>query len=137
MLDLTTNKVSTVPGSEGLFSPRWSPDGRYTFALPVDSKTIFLFDFENQKWTDLGLGFVGWPCWSKDGQHIYFLKEGADFAVLRIRISDRKVERVADLRKFKGTGYMSTALSLAPDDSPLLLRDTGTSEVYALDWEEP
>ena len=29
------------------------------------------------------------------------------------------------------------SLALAPDDSPLLLRDAGTSDVYALDWEEP
>ena len=28
-------------------------------------------------------------------------------------------------------------LGLAPDDSPLLLRHNGTSDVYALDWEEP
>jgi hypothetical protein len=26
---------------------------------------------------------------------------------------------------------------LAPDDSPLLLRDTGTQEIYALDWQVP
>ncbi|HVO62123.1 MAG TPA: protein kinase, partial [Terriglobales bacterium] len=137
VLDLSTNQVSTVPGSQGLFSPRWSPNGRYIFALPGDSKTIFLFDSQDQKWTDLAVGFVGWPCWSKDGQYIYFLNETADTAVERIRIIDRKVERVANLRNFKGTGYLSTALSLAPDDSPLLLRDTGTSDVYALDWEEP
>jgi hypothetical protein len=26
---------------------------------------------------------------------------------------------------------------MAPDDSPLLLRDTGTQEIYALDWQAP
>jgi hypothetical protein len=26
---------------------------------------------------------------------------------------------------------------MAPDDSPLLLRDTGTQEIYALDWQVP
>ena len=25
----------------------------------------------------------------------------------------------------------------APDDSPLLLRDTGAQEIYALDWQAP
>jgi eukaryotic-like serine/threonine-protein kinase len=33
MLDLKTHEVSTLPGSDGLFSPRWSPDGRYMAAL--------------------------------------------------------------------------------------------------------
>jgi hypothetical protein len=26
---------------------------------------------------------------------------------------------------------------LAPDDSPIVLRDTGTQEIYALDWQAP
>jgi Tol biopolymer transport system component len=29
MVDLKTRRVSTIPGSDGLFSDRWSPDGRY------------------------------------------------------------------------------------------------------------
>ncbi len=32
-IDLVTHQVSTVPGSENLFSPRWSPDGQYLAAL--------------------------------------------------------------------------------------------------------
>jgi len=28
-------------------------------------------------------------------------------------------------------------MGLTPDGSPLLMRDTGTQEVYALDFEEP
>ena len=27
-LDLTSNVISKLPGSDGLYSPRWSPDGR-------------------------------------------------------------------------------------------------------------
>jgi len=26
---------------------------------------------------------------------------------------------------------------LAPDDSPLVLRDIGTQEIYAFDWQAP
>jgi Tol biopolymer transport system component len=29
LLNLKTRQVTTVPGSEGLFTPRWSPDGRH------------------------------------------------------------------------------------------------------------
>lgn len=36
ILDLNTHQISTIPGSERLFSPRWSPDGRYIAALSVD-----------------------------------------------------------------------------------------------------
>jgi hypothetical protein len=54
-----------------------------------------------------------------------------------MRVSDCKVERVADLKNFRTTGRWDSSLALAPHDSPLLLRDAGTQEVCALDWEEP
>jgi hypothetical protein len=44
---------------------------------------------------------------------------------------------VADLKNFRTTGEWGWLLALAPDDSLLLLRDAGTQDVYALDWEEP
>jgi hypothetical protein len=44
---------------------------------------------------------------------------------------------VVDLKSFRMAGYLGWWLGLAPDDSPLLLRDTGTQEIYALDWEAP
>jgi hypothetical protein len=55
---------------------------------------------------------------------------------MRVRIRDLKLERVADLRNSRQAGYWGGGLSLAPDDSPLLLRDTGTQEIYALDWQQ-
>jgi hypothetical protein len=27
------------------------------------------------------------------------------------------------------------AFGMSPDDSPIILRDTGTEEVYSLDWQ--
>jgi hypothetical protein len=56
---------------------------------------------------------------------------------MRVRLRDHRVERVADLKNFRQAGFYNVWLSLAPDDSPLLLRDTGTEEVYALDWQVP
>ena len=53
---------------------------------------------------------------------------------MRVHIGDKRIERVADLRNLRITGYWGTWLGLAPDDSPLLLRDTGSQDVYALDW---
>jgi hypothetical protein len=47
------------------------------------------------------------------------------------------VEQVVDLNNFRMAGYFGPWLGLAPDDSPLLLRDTGSQEIYALDWEAP
>lgn len=98
---------------------------------------LLLFDFQTQKWTELATGSMGWLSWSKDGRSVYVLHYKGRGAVLRIRISDHKTEQVVDLKNFITGGRYGGWLGLAPDDSPLLLRDAGTQDVYALDWEAP
>ena len=130
-------KSRPVPGSTGNFSPRWSPDGRYLIALPFASHSLRLFDFATQKWEEISKISLGFPNWSSNSDYVYFLHGENDPSVMRIRIRDRKVERIADIKNFRQTGYFNFWLGLAPDDSPLLLRDIGTKEIYALDWQAP
>jgi Tol biopolymer transport system component len=141
ILDLGTRQVSTVPNSNGLFSPRWSPDRRYLVAAPYDSSKLMLFDFATQKWEELAQVSCGFPNWSKNSDYVYFLhgflQGGEQASVMRVHIADKRVERAADLRNLRVTGYWSIWLGLAPDDSLLLLRDTGSQDVYALDWHTP
>src|SRR5262249_48635874 len=72
LLEVRTRQGSLLPGSEGLFSPRWSPDRRYIAALVGSQNTLMLFDFTTQKWTELAKQAAGWPRWSRDGKYIYF-----------------------------------------------------------------
>jgi serine/threonine protein kinase/Tol biopolymer transport system component len=137
LLDLRSHQISTLPESEGYFSPRWSPNGRYIVATPGKTEGLVLFDFQSGKWTELTQTPAGFPNWSADGKCVYFLGRLKNREVLRVRISDRKVELVADLKDLPTTGYWSASLALTPDDSPLLLRNLGTQDVYALDWEAP
>jgi WD40 repeat protein len=137
LLDVASRQVSNLPDSHGLFSPRWSPNGRYISAFSSDSKRLVLFDFQTQKWTELAQGSLGWLNWSKDGQYVYVLDYMGQGAVIRIRVSNHKTEPVVNLKDFVSAGRYGGSLVLAPDDSPLLLRDTGTQDIYALDWEEP
>jgi len=138
LLDLKTHQVSELPGSKGFFSPRWSPDGHYVVAMPPDSQKVMLFDFRTQKWTELASLSVGYPSWSRDGKFVYFnLLSTQEPFILRIRISDRGVEKVVSLKGLPGAGTYGPWVGLAPDDSPLVLRDNGTQEIYALDWEAP
>jgi Tol biopolymer transport system component/DNA-binding winged helix-turn-helix (wHTH) protein len=137
ILDLTTRQVSTLAGSKGLFSPRWSPDGRFMAALAADTNSLHLFDFETEKWTEVVKGTAGgFPNWSKDSTYIYLFGEN-EKSIIRVRVSDLSVEHVADLNSFAQTGLASRSLALAPDNSLLLLRDAGTQDVYALDWKAP
>jgi Tol biopolymer transport system component len=137
IFNLQTHQVSTLPGSENLFSPRWSPDGRYLVAMPINSQSLVLFDFATRQWAKLASLTAAYPNWSKDSKYVYFLKESDDPTVTRVRISDQKVERVADLADFRFAGHFGFWLGLDPNDSPLFLRDTGNREVYALDLEAP
>jgi eukaryotic-like serine/threonine-protein kinase len=137
IFDLKTRQVSALPGSERLFSPRWSPDGRYILGLPADSLGLRLFDYKTQKWAVLTNVIAGYPSWSRDGQYIYFLQWPENAGVVRIGIRDRKVEQVVSLKGFQMTGFWGLWLGLAPDDSPLLLKDMGSQEIVALDWQAP
>jgi Tol biopolymer transport system component len=135
ILDVATRQVSDLPGSKGLYSPRWSPDGRYVSAFSADSKTLLLFDMQTQKWTELANGSLSWLNWSHDSQYVYVLDFRGKDAVVRIRISDRQPEQVVDLRNFNTVGRYGGWLALTPDDSPMILHDTGTQDVYSVDWQ--
>ena len=95
-----------------------------------------LFDFARQKWSEILKGRnVSFPIWSHDGKFIYFLSWPENPAVFRVAVSNNSVELVADLKDFRPTGYFDDWMDLDPNDSPLLLRDTGTQDVYALHSE--
>jgi Tol biopolymer transport system component len=138
ILELGTRTATDVPDSNGFFSPRWSPDGRYLAALSVDSTKLALFDFSTQKWENVvERGFYSWPCWSHDGRYVYYLQGVRSPAVMRFRTADRKAERVVDLKDIRTTGFYGVSLSLTPDDRPIVTRDIGTEEIFALDWQAP
>jgi len=136
LIDVRTRQESQIPGSENLFSPRWSPDGRFLVALPLDGSSLRLFEFATQKWVELARLPIGYPSWSRDSTYVYFDTTAGDTAFWRVRVSDRKIERLASLNAIRRSGtYQWTGL--AADDAPLLLRDVGTEEIFALDWEAP
>jgi Tol biopolymer transport system component len=138
ILDLRTHKVSVVPGSEGLFSPHWSPDGRYILALSGNAERLMLFDFKTQKWEELAKITVAFPNWSRDGKYVHFHSFGDDAALYRVRVSDHKLERIVSLKGIRLTmSVIGTWCGLTPDDSPLVLRDVGSQEIYAVDLQLP
>jgi eukaryotic-like serine/threonine-protein kinase len=138
VLDLKTRAITTLPDSQDLFSPRWSPDGRYIAAVRWNSQGILLFDRNKQKWSEIGQGRnVSFPNWSHDGKYIYFLSWPENPGVFRVRIADSDIQRVLNLQDFQPTGYWEDWLGLDPQDHPLLLRDTGLQDVYAFDVNSP
>jgi serine/threonine protein kinase len=139
VLDLKTRTPTKLPGSDGLYSPRWSPDGRYLAAITLDSLKLMLFDFTTQKWTELAHLFVAYPTWSRDGRYLYFdgILDNQE-SYFRVQVSSGKLERIFSLKGFQAAGgAFGNWSGLAPDESPLVVRDASIQEIYALDWERP
>jgi Tol biopolymer transport system component len=137
VLDLASHQITTLPGSEGVWSPRWSPNGRFIVGLyagPTGGMKIF--DFETQLWSVVQRTGCSFPTWSSDSQFIYFVHTLDDPGVFRVRISGGKVERVVDLKGFRYTGAFTQWMDLDPTDTPMLIRDIGTDDIYALTLEQ-
>ena len=119
--------------------PELSPDGRYLVSTTMDGQKLKLFDFTTRKWSDLIQTNIGWAQWSADSKFVYFDSgASADPAIYRLSLASRQPERIAGLKDFRRVVQpWASWMGLTPDGSPLLLRDTGTQEVYALDFEAP
>ena len=137
--DLKTGQVSDVPGSEDLFSPRCSRDGRYVAALSADSAKLMLYDVEKKKWSQLATSRFAFENWSHDGKFLY-AEDYPDKTddIVRVNVADGKVERLLGLKEIpRGFDPWEFWVGLAPDDSPLLMRDKSTQEIYSLDVRFP
>ena len=132
-LDLKTGAVTVLPGSEGMFSPHWSPDGRYIAGLAGREWKLTLYDVGTRKQTPITETHSGWPSWSRDGQSLLFESSNPDAAWARFRMSDQKVEVINTLRKLRvgqdawfGPGLNNTLITS---------QSIGNDEIYALAWE--
>ncbi len=142
IVDLKTHKTVTVPGSDGLFSPRWSPDGRYIAALSPDFTTVKLFDFNTQQWSiwlTEAAGAVNYPFWSADSKYLYFDDLVTDEeSIRRVKVGESHPERVFMLEGIERyAGPFGLWTGRAADGSSMFVRDRSTQEVYQLSVELP
>ena len=142
LVNLKTRQITDIPGSEKLYSSRWSPDGRYLLAMTVDFRQLVLYNFAQQKWEGLVTKFQPcYPAWSHDGKCVYFANAYWDpkEPVYRICLSGRNLEHIVDLSDAGrlAEGRFGRWTGLAPDDSILATRDISIEEIYALDTRLP
>jgi len=137
ILDLDTHEETTIPGSDGLYGPRWSPEGGYVAAVNGTTGHLKIFDLKTQKWSEFPYnGWVDSPEWSANGQFIYFKRVIENRGIFRIRIHGGTEEKIADLKDFHDAGWFGDYMGLDPTDAPLLLRDIGSNDIYALTLEQ-
>jgi Tol biopolymer transport system component len=134
VVDLKTEHVSTLAGSERMWAPRWSPDGRLIAGLSLRRQKLMLYDLRTRKQTVLFEQDSGWPSWSWDGKFLFFASDSNRW-ISRVRMRDGEVERVTNLSK--GRAHNTEWFAAAPDNSLITARDAGTDEIYALNWDAP
>ena len=138
-VDLNTGRTELLPGSHGLRTARWSPDGRYITALWPEKQELVLFNVHSGTWTKLADSVNGDNInWSSDSQSVFVdSPHGPRPMIERIRVTDKHRTVVANLASMQNPfGLISNWVGLTPDDSPILLRVFGGTEVYSLEWTD-
>jgi len=135
ILHLQSGQVETVPDSDGLFSPRWSPDGHYIAALSLDQRQVRLLTLATHQWTTLAVPSGADPVWSSDSRSL-FLHASLDPSqpIDRVSIPDGRVEtviRLADTQQKDAVDFVFGGLTL--DNRPLIRTRVFTGNVYSLD----
>jgi serine/threonine protein kinase/Tol biopolymer transport system component len=143
IFNLKSRQITRVPGSDGFFAPRWSPDGKFIVALSGDNANLMIFDTRTRIWKKLlpPMRNFGYLTWSRDSNYVYFdTNTTSEPGFYRVRVSDAKLERIMGLkpyRLFPGQFGSAPWTGLAPGDAPLFVRDISSAEIYAFDVAFP
>ncbi len=132
-LDLKTRTVSDLPGSDGMWSPHCSRNGRFLVGLSAPGWKPILYDFRTQRQTELSKLRASYPALSPDDQYIYFAGSGEDRGWWRVRIRDHKLEPIRSPKNLQvGNGRWFT---VTPSDLIVSSRYISSSQIYALDLD--
>ena len=138
---LQSNTSVKVPGSDGWFSPRISPDGRRFLALSIDMHKLSMYEFATSQWRVLledSQKRVVSPFWSLDGNWIYanvFVNiYGKNATLMRIRLADGRAEKAASLGDMIASPDC-WAFGVAPDASIMITCSRPGNNIYALRYE--
>jgi Tol biopolymer transport system component len=131
--NLVGRVTEKIPSSDGLFGPSLSPDGRYLAGIDALSRLLFVIDLKTGQRTQVSEHTADYPCWSADSRYHYYntlIREEGRY-LLRVRVPGGKEEEITSV-SFFATGVYGFWSGLAPDGSPILLRDQSQTNVYAL-----
>jgi Tol biopolymer transport system component len=139
LLDLKSGKSTTLPDSNGLFAPVWTPDGRFVVAMPHDNwDHLMRFDFASGKWSKLVHYDAAQLALSPDGEWVYFESQHKGHNISRARLRDGRVERLVDVAAVTRDTLMKCGFGgVDLDASPLLICNVNASELYSLDLDLP
>ena len=135
IIELATHHVTEVANSEGLYSPRWSPDGHFIAAITFDQKKIMLYDTKTAAWKTLAVTSAANPVWSNDSKALYIHAYRAENRpVFRVNVPDGKIEEIANLNNFRiGNVTHDDFAGIMPDNVLLMHTEVSSGNLYSLD----
>jgi DNA-binding winged helix-turn-helix (wHTH) protein/Tol biopolymer transport system component len=141
LLDLNTQTTSVLPQSTGLEWAQLSPDGQRVAAVRKFSGELVLYDCVSHTTQALAKK-AAYPRWSNDGKYLYFDSpyfdvEGITGGVYRWERATQTTQLLVKYPEFLLTGVFGVSYGITPEGAILLLRDTTSRDLYALDLDLP
>lgn len=134
LIELASRKVTTLPESAGYVAPTFSPDGKHVYAGAINPKRLMDFDLGMGRWSEIFRGTFKYWAFSHDFRFLYFDRGlGGNPGIYRVPMAGGGIEKVASLEHVRRTmGLWGPWFDLGPDDSPILLRNISSQQIYAL-----
>lgn len=145
VVEVASGKRTSIPVPGEFWGARWMGEDKLVAAAAL--RTGFkVLDLNTQTWSDWEIqpspsAISRWGV-SPDRQYLYYATSGTDPQLMRVRIGENRAEPVVSLKDFHFAMFVQFNgadewISFAPDGSPLLLRDKGSQEIYALTVKWP
>jgi Tol biopolymer transport system component/DNA-binding winged helix-turn-helix (wHTH) protein len=132
-VDLRTSQITSIPGSEDLHMPRWSPDGRFIAADRGNHSEIVVLDTRSHEWSTVARGSsLSFSVWSADGADLTYQDAlGPGQPLYRVHLATGARTMLASFQKALDTGLMQCAfVDLSPDGAPVIAFDRRFSDIY-------
>jgi dipeptidyl aminopeptidase/acylaminoacyl peptidase len=136
VIDLATRRISDMPGTDRLFVPSWSPDGRYMIAMAQNPSRMVLYSAESRTWKDLHAFDVPWGywVWANDSKSIYMGLINGDNGIYQLTVPQGDWKRLCGLEGVNDPQGLDSFLSLTPEGQPAIMSRTGVGQIYSLLW---
>ena len=142
-LDLTTRAITLFDGAQGLLYPKCGPQGQLLATRlpgmgdPSRPATLMHYTPGRGAWEEIGPLGMFYPTWTRDGRSFCFHDPQAN-RVACYSFATRRVETLAEIGDNPLLTWVNVPwFGLDADDSPLLMFDRSSRDLYALDWEAP
>jgi DNA-binding winged helix-turn-helix (wHTH) protein/Tol biopolymer transport system component len=129
IMDVRTGETTGLHGSQGFWSSRWSPDGRYIAATRITDRAVMLYTVATRSWQEFPVKRCDDLLWTADSQYLYCDPEQTRW-VSRIRIATGDVDPILNL---DGEVIAHTGAGVSTDGRLLFLRTA--TDIVALELE--